>query len=335
MQHALHLLQCLWDLASSVTPILGSLFGTAPHGANPSMNIQMISSPHRWHFMVSSVNRHWWDGKQYLLQDLIRDNLPMMLLKSYQPFLLAWSQSPCLKPEVQQAQMLFACWGTSISSNRLEEVTGMLRGWITPEEEKKDSASRHNFLSILRNFCNTSLSAFPIYSPPCACQYTHYSRTKITLRSVSQTSSLTLSHRHHLGTVMLTHFLLYQNTRLHPEWCSAQPLPPAAAPARPQPQPSALSGQPSSISNAFCRGSGADWPNSDPLTQPLGAAPRVARAALAACSDPKTQRGSREPNGSFTREIECGIFPSLGLIGPQKCLCIGWSLKPCLLLLIY
>lgn len=73
----------------------------------------------RWHLMVSSTNRHWWGGKQHLLCILIGFHLPVMLLKSYKPFLLTQIKISCLKLDVQQALTLSACWEMGISGNRL------------------------------------------------------------------------------------------------------------------------------------------------------------------------------------------------------------------------
>lgn len=89
------------------------------------------SSPARQHPMISRADRHWEDRKQRLVQVLVGDNLPVMLLKSYQR-----KEKPeehwCSSSAEEQAFPAMGCW--------LEDATGLLSGWIAPKEEREDSA---------------------------------------------------------------------------------------------------------------------------------------------------------------------------------------------------
>lgn len=240
-----------------------------------------------------------------------------MLLQSYQPFLLAWIQSLCLKLEEhwccllaeEQVFLATGCW--------LKKVTGLLSSWITPEEEKEDSAPGCNLISIPRNFHKASLSAFPIYSPPRACQHTHYPCTKKPPWKGCPKSHQQLGHTDVIWAPEPHSLMLICCLSKHqaaPEAVLSMPATPChSSSTSPKTSQVLGPGQRSSISNAFLKRKRRRLTKfRSPYTAPRSCSRGGSAQPSAACSDPKTRWGFREPSFSFTRENKCGIFLTSG-----------------------
>lgn len=146
----------------------------------------------------------------------------------------------------------------------------------------------------------------------------HYPRTKITLKRVSQISSATRSHRCHLGSrapLLDAHTLpvLSKHQAALEAMLSVTATHSHSSNTAPKTSPALGSRQPSSISDAFLKRKRCRLTKfRSPYTAPQSRSPGGSEQPSAACSDPKTQRGFREPNSSFTREVECGIFLTSG-----------------------
>lgn len=131
-------------------------------------------------------------------------------------------------------------------------------------------------------------------------------------------SSATQSHRCHLGSRALlldAHtFLVLSKHQAAPEAVLSVPATRChSSGTSPKTSPALGSRQPSSISNALLKRKRHRLTKfRSPYTAPQSRSPGGSAQPSAACSDPKTLRGFREPSSSFTREVECGIFLTSG-----------------------
>lgn len=181
--------------------------------------------------------------------------------------------------------MLFACWRTGISGNGLLVRRGdRTAEWLNHSWRKKRKILPPDAIqlaspgtSVMQVCLLSSLTAHPKLVS------IHIILAQKSVFKGCPTSHQRLRHTDVIWapeprSLMLTHFLFYQSIRLHLKRCSACLLPAATPPARPQkPAQHSAPGSPPPSPTPCWRGSGTDWPNSDPLTQPLRAAPRVAQ----------------------------------------------------------
>ena len=246
----------------------------------------------------SHTNRHWWDGKQRLLWVLIGDGLPVVPEPKACVWNVRFSEHWCCLPAEEWAFLAMGCW--------LEEVTGLLSGWITPEEEKEDSASRSYSMGIPRNFHNASLSPFPICSPPCVCQHTlSFHKNHLKEGDPNQWLAHTDVWVPEPRSLTFTCCLFYQSIRLHlKRWPTTHRR---SSSTFPETSPALGSGQPSSISSAFLKRKQRRLTKfRSPYTAPRSRSLSSSTQPSAACSIRKRSKDSERQTIHLQEEMSVG-----------------------------